>query len=176
VSRSIFVAASIAAFSAVPTAAQSPPIGWPDTIDLLTKERSQAQECANLLKNAGDGATIMQGRITYDAAKSAADGAISGLTTALVQGGKPESLPGVQADLGQAGAGLHNVCDAAVKAAQAVEGKRGLINDIVTAAVGPVIDALKSAAGALWAHHLEMDKLEMETIKGQLEAARWPDF
>jgi hypothetical protein len=39
-----------------------------------------------------------------------------------------------------------------------------------------VVDALKSAAGALWSRHVEMAKLEMETIRGQLQEAKWPEF
>ncbi|MBV8103219.1 MAG: hypothetical protein JO223_01065 [Hyphomicrobiales bacterium] len=151
-------------------------VGWPDTIDLLTEERTQAQACVNLLKNAGNVTAVSEGRITYDAARAAADGVIAGFTTAVVEGYKPENLPRIQANLERAGAGLQEVCNDAVQAAREAVGKRGLIDQIVTAAVGPVVDALKSAAGALWTRRVEKDKLELETIKGQLEAAKWPDF
>jgi hypothetical protein len=151
-------------------------VGWPDTIDLLTEERRQAQACVNLLKNAGDATAVGEGRITYEAARAAADGVIAGFTIAIVEGYKPENLPRIQANLERAGAGLGKVCNDAVQAAREVAGKRGLINEVVTAALGPVVDALKSAAGALWTRKVEKDKLELETIKGQLEAAKWPDF
>ncbi len=78
--------------------------------------------------------------------------------------------------LERAGAGLQEVCNDAIRAASVAEGRRSVVQDVVKGAVGPVIDALKAASGALWAHHLEMEKLEMETIKAQLEAAKWPDF
>ena len=50
------------------------------------------------------------------------------------------------------------------------------MEDIAKGAVGPMVDATKSAAGALWTRHVEKDKLELETIKTQLEAAKWPVF
>src|SRR5271166_4944182 len=55
-------------------------------------------------------------------------------------------------------------------------GRPGLVDEAVKAAVGPVVDALKAAAGALWGRHVKMEDLEIDTIKGQLEAAKWPDF
>jgi hypothetical protein len=51
-----------------------------------------------------------------------------------------------------------------------------VVDEAVKAAVEPVMDALKSAAAALWARHVEMQKLEMETIMDQLKAAKWPVF
>jgi len=173
-SRKLSLAGSFLLLAAISADAQT--VGWPETIDLLAEERSQAQACIDLLKAAGDKIAIQDGKIAYGAAKAAADGVVAGLTIALAERYKPQDLPRIQANLGKAGAGLQAVCDNAVKAARASEGSRGLVNEVVTAAVGPVIDALKAAAGALWARHVEEDKLEIETIKGQLEAAKWPDF
>ena len=172
--KDVAVAACLLAFSAV--AAAQPTIGWPDTVDLLAQEKSQAEACIALLKDAGDKRAITEGRIAYGEAKAAADGVIAGFTIALVQGGKPENLPRTQANLEKAGKGLKEVCDAAITAATAAGGTRGVVDEIVKGAVGPVVDALKSAAGALWTQHVEQDKLEMETIKGQLQEAKWPDF
>ncbi len=151
-------------------------VGWPETIDRLGEQRSQAGACVELLKNTGDAAAIRKGRAAYGAAKAASDGVIAGFTVALVGGYKPEKLPAIQSNLDRAGKGLREVCDAAVTAASAAGGTKGVVEDLAKGAVGPVIDALKSAATELWSRHLEMDKLEMDTIKGQLEAARWPDF
>jgi len=50
------------------------------------------------------------------------------------------------------------------------------VEDLANGAVEPVVAGLKGVAGALWVRHVEEDKLEMETIKGQLAAAKWPDF
>jgi len=170
------IATSFAVLTAGAAAAEGT-TGWPDTTRLLTREKSQAKACIALLKSAGDKASILEGQIEYEKAKPAADGVIAGLTTALVEGGKPEDFPTIQADMEEAGAGLQSVCDAAVKAARAAQGtKGGVIGGIVTEAVKPLIDALSAAVGALWEHRVEMAKLEREMIEKQLEAAEWPEF
>jgi hypothetical protein len=174
--RSSTVLTLIAVFSAASVAAQAT-FGWPDTVRLLTREKTKAKACAALLKSAADQPTIQQGGIDYEAARAASDGVIAGFTTALVEGGKPQDFKTIQADLEEAGAGLQKVCDAAVAAARAAKGtKGGPIAEVVTAAVEPLIRALKEAAGALWANHIEMAKLEREMIEKQLDAAKWPDF
>ena len=150
--------------------------GWPDTIRLLTHEKSQAKACVALLKSAGDKPAVLDGQIAYNDAKAAADGVITGLSIALVQGGKPQDFPTIQADMEEAGKGLQTVCDAAVKTARAAQGTKGVVSGIVTEAVQPLIDALKAAAGAVWANHIETAKLEREMIEKQLEAAKWPEF
>ena len=151
-------------------------IGWPQTIELLTQERTQAETCVELLKSSGDKAAILNGQISYDAARAQTDGVIAGLTTTLVEGGKPDSLPTVQANLEKAGSDLQQICDAAVKTASAAGGTKGVVEDVAKAAIEPLVNAISSAVGALWTRHVEKDALELETIKTQLEAAKWPDF
>ena len=97
-SRRLYFGASLSV-ALIGRAAAQGALGWPDTIDLLKHERSQADECASLLKDAGDKSAIDRGRLVYGNAKSASDGAIAGLEVALVQGYRPESLKGIQADL-----------------------------------------------------------------------------
>ena len=150
--------------------------GWPDTIDLLAQERSQADTCADLLKSDGDKAAVTAGRITYNAAKAKADGVIAGFTIALVEGGKPEELPKILANLERAGAGLAGSLQLCSKGRVLGGRDQGVVEDIAKGAVGPLVDAIKSTAGALWTRHVEKDKLEVETIKAQLEAAKWPDL
>jgi hypothetical protein len=127
------------------------------------------------LKSSSDKAAVGTGRLTYGAAKSQADGVIAGLTVALVQGGKPDALPTILTSLKKAGAGLQEVCDAALKSASAA-GTKGLVEDILKAPLEPIVNAISSGVSALWTAHVQNDKLELETIKGQLEAARWPGF
>jgi hypothetical protein len=157
-------------FSVAPAAAQTS-LGWPDMIDLLTQQHSQAEACVQTLKTSGDKAT----QLTYETAKSQSDGVIAGLTVALVQGGQPDDLPSALASLRKAGDGLQEVCKAALSAATAA-GNRGLVDDILKAPIEPIVNAISSGVSALWTRHVEKDKLELETIKGQLEAAKWPDF
>ena len=98
------------------------------------------------------------------------------LTVALVQGGQPDALPMVLTSLKKAGAGLQEVCDAALKSASAGGGTKGLVEHILKAPIEPIVNAISSGVSALWTGHVEKDKLELETIKGQLDAAKWPEF
>jgi hypothetical protein len=150
-------------------------LNWPQTIELLAQERTQAGTCVETLKTNSDKAMLATGRLTYGAAKSHADGVIAGLTVALVQGGEPAALPMILTSLKKAGTGLQEVCDAALKAASAT-GTKGLIEDILKAPLEPIVNQISTGVSALWTGHVEKDKLEMETIKAQLDAAKWPDF
>jgi len=158
------------------SAAAQTTVGWPETIDRLNEERSKAEACVALLKDSGDAAAIHKGRIAYGAAKAASDGVIAGFIVGLVEGYRPEKLPPLQVNLERTGKGLKEVCDAAVAAVSTAGGSKGIVEDLAKGAVEPVVDGLKAGAGALWARHVEEDKLEIETIKGQLEAAKWPEF
>ena len=174
-----FVSVATAFLLLTPVAAsavQTASVGWPETIQLLTKERSQAEACIGLLKATGDKAAITAARITYVTAKPEADAVIAGLTIALVQGGKPESLPGVLASLDRSGIGLQQICDAAVRAASARGGTKDVRAEIAKDAIASVMNDLPSAVGGLWKHYFEKDPLELQTIRTQLEAAKWPEF
>jgi len=129
-----------------------------------------------VLKSGSDKAAILASRITYGDAKAAADGVIAGLTTTLVEGGAPGTLPRVQSNVEKAGTGLKEVCDAAVKTASAAAGTKGVVDAILAAPLEPIITAISSGVAALWTRRVETDTLELETIKTQLEAAKWPNF
>ena len=100
------------------------------------------------------------------------DGVIARLTTALVEGGDPNSLPSVRVSLETAGQGLKTLCDAAVKTL--IPNTKGVWEEIAKRAVEPLIKAISDGVAALWTRHVEMDKLELETKKTQLGAAKWP--
>ncbi len=170
---------TVAAFGAMlfllaPALAQTS-LNWPETIEVLAQERTQAETCVETLKTSSDKAAVATGRLTYGAAKSQADGVIAGLTVALVQGGQPDALPTVLTSLKKAGTGLQEVCDAALKTASAT-GSKGLVEDILKAPIEPIVNEISSGVSALWTGHVEKNKLELETIKGQLDAAKWPEF
>jgi hypothetical protein len=173
---SLVLSAALALSCLFASAAPAATAGWPDTIDLLIHEQSQARSCLDLLMGSGDKSAIARARIAYGTAKAGSDGAIAGFTVALVEGYKPEDLPRIQTHLEKAGAGLQEVCNAAIKAATEAQGTKGVVDDIVKEAVAPVVDLLKSAAGALWQRHVQLAKAQQDEIKGQLEAAKWPDF
>ena len=83
---------------------------------------------------------------------------------------------GLALHLDAAGAGLQQVCDAAKKAASDASGTKGIVSDIVKAAVEPVIGAIKDGVSALWTRHIAQEQAEIDSIKGQLQAAKWPEF
>jgi hypothetical protein len=92
-------------FAVRPVAAQTSR-GWPETIELLAQQRTQAETCVETLKSSSDNAAVATGRLTYGAAKSQSDGVIAGLTLALVDGGKPDALPTALTSLRKAGEGF----------------------------------------------------------------------
>jgi hypothetical protein len=149
-------------------------LGWPEVIDLLTKTRTQATTCVEVLKSSGDKAALASAQLTYGMAEAEMDGVIAGLTTALVEGGNPNRLPTVRTGLETSGKGLKEICDAAVKTI--TPDTKGVWDEVAKGAVEPLIKAISDGVGALWARHVDEDKLELETKKSQLEAARWPRF
>ena len=149
-------------------------LGWPEVIALLAKARTQATTCVQVLKSSGDKGSVGRAQLTYGMAEGEIDGVIAGLTTALVQGGDPSSLPTARTSLEAAGNGLKEICDAAVKTV--APNTKGVWEEIAKGAVEPLFQTISNAVGALWTRHAEKDKLEIETKKTQLEAAKWPKF
>jgi hypothetical protein len=154
--------------------AQTAPLGWPEVIALLAKARTQATTCVEVLKSGGDKAALASARLTYGMAKGEMDGVIAGLTTALVEGGDPGRLPTVRTSLETSGKGLKEICDSAVKTI--TPNTKGVWEEVAKSLVEPLMKAISDGVGALWTHHVEKDKLELETTKAQLEAAKWPTF
>ena len=149
-------------------------LGWPEVIGLLAKARTQATTCVQVLKSDGDKPTLKRVELTYGIAEGEIDDVISGLTTALVEGGAPDSLRTVRTSLETAGKGLKEICDAAVKTV--APNTKGIWEEIAKGAVAPLFKTISDSVGALWTRHVEKDKLELETKKSQLEAAKWPKF
>jgi hypothetical protein len=149
-------------------------LGWPEVIALLTKAKTQATTCVQVLKSNGDKASVTRAQLTYGMAEGEMDGIIARLTTALVQGGDPNSLPTARTSLENAGQGLKQICDAAVKTV--TPNTNGVWEEIAKGAVEPLFKTISDGVSVLWTHHVEKDKLELETKKSQLEAAKWPAF
>jgi hypothetical protein len=150
------------------------PLGWPEVIALLTKARTQATTCVQVLKSNSEKASMARVQLNYGMAEGEMDGVIAGLTTALVEGGDPSSLPTAQASLETAGKGLKEICDAAVKSV--TPNTKGIWEEIAKGAVEPLFKTISEGVGALWTRHVEKDTLELETKKSQLEGAKWPKF
>jgi hypothetical protein len=164
----------LASIVAVSLCAAQAALGWPEVIALLTKARTQATTCVQVLKSNGDKSSVGKAQLTYGMAEGEMDGIIAGLTTALVQGGDPSSLPTARTSLENAGQGLKQICDAAVKTV--TPNTKGVWEEIAKGAVEPLFKTISDGVGALWMRHVEKDKLEVETKKTQLEAAKWPRF
>jgi hypothetical protein len=107
------IAVLAAMLLAVTPAGAQTSLGWPEMIDLLAQQRSQAEACIQTLKSSSDKTAVTTGRLRYGTAKSQSDGVIAGLTVALVEGAKPDAVPTALVSLRKAGDGLQEVCDAA---------------------------------------------------------------
>jgi hypothetical protein len=149
-------------------------LGWPELIDRLATERSQAEACVGLVKGNGEKDALGAAKSTYELAKTEMDGVIAGLTTVLAEGGKPENLPAVRDKLETAGQGLKQICDSAVRTTPA--NTKGAWEEVAKAAIDPLVKAITDGVDGLWSHKLEQDRLAFETKKSQLEAAKWPEF
>jgi hypothetical protein len=169
----LIASASIWIFPATLCMAQAA-LGWPEVIALLTKARTQATTCIEVLKSSGDKAALASARLTYGMAEGEMDGVIAGLTTALVEGGDPDRLPTVRTSLETSGKGLKEICDAAVKTI--TPNTKGVLEELAKGPVEPLIKSISDGVGAVWTRHVEREKLELETKKSQLEAAKWPKF
>jgi hypothetical protein len=162
--------------SIAPGISRAADIGWPEAVDRLARERSKAETCARGLKAYGDEQKISQGQLAYGEAKANFDGVISGLITALSEGGNPKSLPSLETDLEQGASDLGKFCKTVNDLLPSSSGQKDVIADIVKDAIQPVIDALSEGVAALYNNHRKDDALTIETIKTQLEAAKWPNF
>jgi hypothetical protein len=114
--------------------------------------------------------------LAYGEAKANFDGVISGLITALSEGGNPKSLPSLETDLEHGASDLGKFCKTVNDLLPSSSGQKDVIADIVKDAIQPVIDALSEGVAALYNNHRKDDALTIETIKTQLEAAKWPNF
>ena len=156
VKRIVLIAsASIWIFPTSLCAAQAT-LGWPEVIARLTKARTQAATCVEVLKSSGDKAALTSARLTYGMAEGEMDGVIAGLTTALVEGGDPDRQPTVRSSLETSGKGLKEICDAAVKTI--TPNTKGVWEEVAKGAVEPLFKAISDSVGALWTHHVDQDK------------------
>jgi hypothetical protein len=165
--------------SIVPTVlcAAEGPLGWPEVISRLTKERTQAETCVGMIKSTKKANEIAAAKTTYETAKPRADGAIAGLVAALVEGGKPDAFPTVREDLEISDKRLKEICDAALAIPKSSSHQKGGLGEVIaTAAVEEVVKPIVDWLGEKWTKLMEPDELERATKKSQLEAAKWPKF
>ena len=155
------------------TALHAEEINWQEAVARLARERTQAEACVRILKKYGDAAAIDRGSLAYANAKADYDGIIAGLTVALAQGQQPRSFPDLEGQLQRGFEEREAFC----KSVQPLvppqsSGQKGIIDEIVSGAVGPVVDAIKE----IYLDAKRQDELTRKTIQTQLEATSWPAF
>jgi hypothetical protein len=114
--------------------------------------------------------------LAYGEAKANFDGVIAELITALTEGGNPKSLPSLETDLERGATSLGKFCQTVSDLLPSTSGQRGVLADIVKAAVEPLIKALSEGVATIYNNSGKEAALTRETIKTQLEAAKWPNF
>jgi hypothetical protein len=155
---------------------QATGIGWPEAVSRLAGERSKAEICVALLKGHGNQDQISRGRLAYGTAKADFDAVIAGLVTALAEGGTPESLPSLEAELERGASGLGEFCKGVADLVPSGSGQKGVLAEMVKAMVEPGVKALSEGVATLYTDHRKDNALTRRTIQTQLEGAKWPDF
>jgi hypothetical protein len=155
------------------TAAQGQDINWQEAIARLARERTQAETCVIVLKKYGDPAAKDRGSLNYAEAKAEYDGIIAGLTVALVRKEQPASLPDLQSRLQRGFEKRQAFCQGVQSLIPPQStGEKGPIDEIVSGAIGPLIQAVQ----AIYFRAKDDDQLTRKTIQTQLEATSWPAF
>jgi hypothetical protein len=157
---------------------QAGEIGWPEAVARLTKERSSAEVYVASLKGRGNGEQVARGRLAYGAAKADLDAVIAGLMTALAEGGNPESLPSLEAELERGASALAAFCNCKTVSdlPLSTTEQKNWVGDAVKEAIEPLIKPLSEAVWTIYAN-FRNDRAETRmTIRTQLEATKWPEF
>jgi hypothetical protein len=155
-----------------PGTSQAKGIGWPEAVDRLARERSNAETCLALLKGYGNKEQIARLRLAYGEAKADFDAVIAGLVTALAGGGNPESLPKLETELVRGESGLRAFCDSV----DDVVPSKGFLDEVVKAAAEPVINAVSEGVAAIYNNYRKDDAETRHAIQIKLEAAKWPEY
>jgi hypothetical protein len=155
------------------TALRAQEINWQEAVARLAQERTQAETCVRLLKKYGDAAGVDRGALTYGEAKAEYDGIVAGLIVALAQKQQPASLADLQARLQRGFDKREAFCRSVQPLIPAPKpGEKGIIDEIVSGAIGPVIQAVQ----AIYMRAKDENALTRATIQTQLEATSWPAF
>ena len=149
-------------------------ITWQEAVAELAKERHLAETCVRLIKRhaADNQAALSRGELDYAEAKADMDGVISGLVVVLAQEDDPEALKDLGARLTRGVLARQAFCEKAVSFVPDDPGTRAGLADVLGAAIGSLIDAVKE----IYLYHQDEDALRRATIQTQLEATKWPGF
>ena len=154
------------------TALHAQDINWQEAVARLARERTQAETCASVLKKYGNRTAKERGALGYGEAKAEYDGVIAGLSVALARKEQPTSLPDLQGRLQRGFEKREAFCQSALSFIPKGKGKKGGLGEIVSGAIGPLIQAVQ----AIYFRSKDDDLLTRKTIQTQLEATSWPAF
>ena len=129
-----------------------------------------------MLKGYGNNEQISRGRRTYGAANADFNAVIAGLMTALAEGGNPERLPALQADMQRGASALATFCKTVDDLLPATTGQKSWLGDTVKEAIEPLTTPLTEAVSTIHRNHRDDKAATRLTIRTQLEAAKWPEF
>jgi hypothetical protein len=147
-------------------------INWQEAVARLARERTQAETCASVFKKYGDPTAKERASVSYGEAKAEYDGIIAGLSVALARKEQPASLSDLQSRLQRGFDKRESFCKSALSLIPQDKGEKGVIVDIVSGAIGPLIQAVQ----AIYFRAKDDDLLTRKTIQTQLEATSWPAF
>ena len=172
IAAALIVAAT--AFGGVRAQEAASSITWQEAVAELAKERHLAETCVRLIKRhaVGDQSALSRGELDYAEAKADMDGVISGLVVVLAQEDDPEALKDLGARLTRGVLARQAFCEKAVSFVPDDPGTRAGLADVLGAAIGSLIDAVKE----IYLYHQDEDALRRATIQTQLEATKWPGF
>jgi hypothetical protein len=156
--------------------AQAEGIGWQEAVARLAHERTRAETCVRLLKTYGDEVALSRGDLTYGEAKAEVDAVIAGLMVALAKDAEPVSLPDLETRLEHGVKGREAFCEQVKPLVPDTTGERNVITDLVSGALGPLIEAVKEIYLSAREDANERERLTHLTIQNQLEATKWPAF
>jgi hypothetical protein len=154
------------------TALHAQDINWQEAVARLARERTQAETCASILKKYGDPTAIERSSLAYGQAKAEYDGIIAGLIVALARKEQPASLSDLQARLQRGFDKREAFCQSAQSLIPQDKGEKGIVDEIVKGAIGPIIQAVQT----IYSKAKDDNTLTRKTIQTQLEATSWPAF
>ena len=172
VSGSWWLAPTLLASVLVGTPLHAQDINWQEAVASLARERTHAETCASVLKKYGDPAAKDRGSVDYGEAKAEYDGIIAGLSVALARKEQPASLSDLQGRLQRGFEKREAFCQSALSLMPEGKGEKGPIEEIVSGAIGPLIQAVQ----AIYFRAKDDNLLTRKTIQTQLEATSWPAF
>jgi hypothetical protein len=154
----------------VGTTVRAQEINWQEAVARLARERTHAETCVTILKKYGDPATKDRASVSYGEAKAEYDGIVAGLIVVLARKEQPASLLDLKGQLQRGFEKREALCQSALSLIPERTGEKGVIEEIVSGAIGPLIQAVQ----AIYLRAKDDDLLTSKTIQTQLEATLWP--